>query len=183
MTDRIALADQIAALPLDQTHDTWPTAVPVRLTETDRDLIVTALRRPACADVGALRAIHDEINALGGRPDQNNSYDQGIVDTVKKALEIIEKAQALAALAPAGETTTFAGPIDFDPEMLKRDAALLEPTDEPSAHAGDVGRASLPLAVRLRGESGSPLPQMVAQRRMQLETERASPQPAATVDR
>jgi hypothetical protein len=43
-----------------------------------------------------LQAIHDAVNALGGRSDQGNSYDQGIVDTVAKVLEIIEKAQAAA---------------------------------------------------------------------------------------
>lgn len=32
----------------------------------------------------------EEINTLGGREDQTNSYDQGIVDTVGKCLEIIE---------------------------------------------------------------------------------------------
>lgn len=31
-----------------------------------------------------------EINALGGSDVQDNSYDQGIVDTVKRALDIIE---------------------------------------------------------------------------------------------
>lgn len=33
----------------------------------------------------------NEINALGGSQYQDNSYDQGIVDTVRKALEIVEK--------------------------------------------------------------------------------------------
>lgn len=32
----------------------------------------------------------EAINALGGRPEQDSSYDQGIVDTVTKALDIIE---------------------------------------------------------------------------------------------
>lgn len=32
----------------------------------------------------------EAINALGGRQDQDNSYDQGCVDTVAKCLEIIE---------------------------------------------------------------------------------------------
>jgi hypothetical protein len=46
--------------------------------------------------------IHDAVNALGGRPDQDNSYDQGIVDTVAKVLDIIEKAQSrnVAQTAP-----------------------------------------------------------------------------------
>jgi hypothetical protein len=35
--------------------------------------------------------VWEEINALGGVPEQNNSYDQGCVDTVGKALEIVEK--------------------------------------------------------------------------------------------
>jgi hypothetical protein len=51
---------------------------------------------PAPDAVRALQSIHDAVNALGGRPDQDNSYDQGIVDTVAKILEIIEKAQAAA---------------------------------------------------------------------------------------
>jgi hypothetical protein len=42
-----------------------------------------------------------EINALGGRDDQDNSYDQGIVDTVRKALEIIE---ALGGMDPSERT-------------------------------------------------------------------------------
>lgn len=42
-----------------------------------------------------LQAIHDAVNALGGRSDQDNSYDQGIVDTVAKVLDIIERAQAV----------------------------------------------------------------------------------------
>lgn len=46
------------------------------------------------AQTVALQEIHDAVNALGGRSDQDNSYDQGIVDTVNKVLEIIEKAQA-----------------------------------------------------------------------------------------
>jgi hypothetical protein len=46
-----------------------------------------------------LQVIYDEVNALGGRPDQDNSYDQGTVDTVAKVLEIIEKAQAASSLA------------------------------------------------------------------------------------
>jgi hypothetical protein len=53
---------------------------------------------PAPDAVRALQSIHDAVNTLGGRPDQDNSYDQGIVDTVAKTLEIIEKAQA--ALPP-----------------------------------------------------------------------------------
>jgi hypothetical protein len=44
----------------------------------------------------ALDTAWEEINALGGRSDQDNSYDQGIVDTVAKALEIIERAKALS---------------------------------------------------------------------------------------
>lgn len=44
MTERLKLAQMLAALPLDQSHDTWPTVVPVRLTETDRELIVNVLR-------------------------------------------------------------------------------------------------------------------------------------------
>ncbi|MDB5584852.1 MAG: hypothetical protein JWR80_10028 [Bradyrhizobium sp.] len=39
----------------------------------------------------------DKINTLGGRDVQDNSYDQGIVDTVRKALEIIE---ALGGMDP-----------------------------------------------------------------------------------
>lgn len=39
----------------------------------------------------------EAINALGGAPAQNNSYDQGIVDTVTKALDIIE---ALGGMDP-----------------------------------------------------------------------------------
>lgn len=38
-----------------------------------------------------IRKVYDEINAMGGRPDQNNSYDQGIVDTVAKVLEVLER--------------------------------------------------------------------------------------------
>ena len=33
----------------------------------------------------------EAINALGGRPDQDNSYDQGVVDAIAKALEAIER--------------------------------------------------------------------------------------------
>jgi len=40
-----------------------------------------------------LQEVYDAINALGGGPVQDNSYDQGIVDTVEKALEIIERMQ------------------------------------------------------------------------------------------
>lgn len=39
----------------------------------------------------ALNEAWAEINALGGRDGQKNPYDQGIVDTVAKALDIIEK--------------------------------------------------------------------------------------------
>lgn len=48
----------------------------------------------SAATCDALRSIHDAVNALGGRSDQDNPYDQGIVDTVAKVLEIIEKAQS-----------------------------------------------------------------------------------------
>lgn len=44
-----------------------------------------------------LQDIYDEVNALGGRSDQDNSYDQGIVDTVNKVLEIIERKQGKLA--------------------------------------------------------------------------------------
>lgn len=33
----------------------------------------------------------EAVNTLGGSPDQNNSYDQGMVDGIAKALEVIEK--------------------------------------------------------------------------------------------
>ena len=38
-----------------------------------------------------LDKLWDEINVLGGRSEQDSSYDQGIVDTVTKVLEIVEK--------------------------------------------------------------------------------------------
>jgi hypothetical protein len=44
----------------------------------------------AQASAHPLQEIYDAVNALGGRSDQDNSYDQGIVDTVSKVLEIIE---------------------------------------------------------------------------------------------
>lgn len=42
------------------------------------------------AAVEKLDQAWEAINALGGSSEQNNSYDQGIVDTVDKALAIIE---------------------------------------------------------------------------------------------
>ena len=44
------------------------------------------------------------INSLGGRADQDNSYDQGYVDAIGRALEEIEKLggrDPLERLAPA----------------------------------------------------------------------------------
>jgi hypothetical protein len=43
----------------------------------------------------------EAINALGGADVQDNSYDQGIVDTVKRALDIIE---ALGGMDPKQRT-------------------------------------------------------------------------------
>lgn len=42
--DIVALADKLAAAPLDQTHSEWPTIAPVRLSETERELAVNVLR-------------------------------------------------------------------------------------------------------------------------------------------
>lgn len=49
---------------------------------------------PAQPAPDILQEIHDAVNALGGRSDQDDSYDQGIVDTVSKVLDIIEKRRA-----------------------------------------------------------------------------------------
>lgn len=59
------------------------------------DDIAATLR---ASDAGAtgrelIQEIYNAVNALGGRSDQDNSYDQGIVDTVAKVLEIIERAK------------------------------------------------------------------------------------------
>lgn len=48
-TNLPGLAERIAALPLDQTHSTWPT-VALRVSETERELIVTALRAASAPD-------------------------------------------------------------------------------------------------------------------------------------
>lgn len=45
---------------------------------------------PRATAPGGLDQAWEKINALGGRSDQDNSYDQGLVDTVAKVLEIIE---------------------------------------------------------------------------------------------
>jgi len=50
------------------------------------------LAKPGLAQTPAvLDRAWDQINALGGGQCQDNSYDQGIVDTVSKALDIIEE--------------------------------------------------------------------------------------------
>lgn len=59
-----------------------------------------------------LKNLYDEVNALGGRSDQDNSYDQGIVDTVANVLGIVERAQA----------------------ALSRDTADMRPQDILNAH-------------------------------------------------
>ena len=38
-----------------------------------------------------LDQVWDAVNVLGGRPDQDNSYDQGWADAIAKALDEIEK--------------------------------------------------------------------------------------------
>lgn len=43
-SESLKLAEKLAAMPLDMSHHTWPTVVPIRLTETDRELIVSVLR-------------------------------------------------------------------------------------------------------------------------------------------
>ncbi|SHJ72246.1 hypothetical protein SAMN05444159_1320 [Bradyrhizobium lablabi] len=58
-----------------------------------------------------LQGIYDAINALGGRPDQDNCYDQGIVDTVAKVLDIIEKAQAAGVAQAPLDCDTLASAI------------------------------------------------------------------------
>jgi hypothetical protein len=45
----VELADKLAAVPLDQLHFGWPTTVPIRLSETERELIVNVLRGVAQA--------------------------------------------------------------------------------------------------------------------------------------
>jgi hypothetical protein len=48
-TDREELAEKLATIPLDQLHFGWPTTVPIRLSETEREMIVNALRGVAQA--------------------------------------------------------------------------------------------------------------------------------------
>jgi hypothetical protein len=43
------------------------------------------------ADIPKLDLAWEAVNALGGSDQQNNSYDQGFVDAIQKALEAIEK--------------------------------------------------------------------------------------------
>jgi len=52
----------------------------------------------------ALETVWEEVNALGGSQYQDNSYDQGVVDTVAKALEIIERAKAISLEGRGGAT-------------------------------------------------------------------------------
>lgn len=71
MTDQTSpeteLANKLAATPLDQMHSEWPTIVPVRLSETERELLVNVLRRPGYAPTPGLQspisAIHDALSA------------------------------------------------------------------------------------------------------------------------
>jgi hypothetical protein len=59
------LANKLAAVPLDQLHSEWPTIVPVRLSETERELLVNVLRRSGHAQTPKLwpdiKDIHDVI--------------------------------------------------------------------------------------------------------------------------
>jgi hypothetical protein len=50
------------------------------------------------AGITATDLAWERINALGGSPQQNNSYDQGFVDAITQALNVIE---ALGGSDPA----------------------------------------------------------------------------------
>jgi hypothetical protein len=78
-----------------------------------------------------LDQVWQEINALGGSSEQNNSYDQGIVDTVAKALEIVERAQAVTA--PSDQCVAREALPWPSREVIAREirlAMLDNPTDE-----------------------------------------------------
>lgn len=74
---------------------------------------LTLSRARAQAEPNLLQEIHDAVNDLGGRSDQDNSYDQGIVDTVAKVLEIIERAQSGGVAQSVGMTEALAKTMEI----------------------------------------------------------------------
>lgn len=63
------LANKLAAIPLDQMHSEWPTIVPVRLSETERELLVNVLRRYGHAQTPGLPLrFCDYCNSWNSKP-------------------------------------------------------------------------------------------------------------------
>lgn len=153
--DRAALADDLDSLVRNAKD------VDLRDPHYSKVLIkaAVALRTPS-GHVGgvALQQIHDAINALGGRPEQGNSYDQGIVDTVAKALEIIEKAQTASPNPAAGDGVRRLIDHDFgyEPATIERCARELEKSYPDHAWLNAACAA-------IRSLASAPLPPLAAE--------------------
>jgi hypothetical protein len=59
-------------------------------------------------EIAKLDQAWEAINVLGGSPEQNNSYDQGFVDAIVKALDEIEK---LGGMDPKQRASTLSTPV------------------------------------------------------------------------
>lgn len=91
--DALALADKLAAAPLDQMHEQWPTVVPIRLSETERELAVNIIRRgvaQAGLDRDTVQACY--AAALEERCQRGTPWDLACTTIARKLLGLIGEA-------------------------------------------------------------------------------------------
>lgn len=122
MTDRLNLANKLAELPLDQSHDRWPTTKEFRLSEVERDLLVVTLKSSAAQQQNLEKELEElkwgvaEIALAVGWTDVNG----------KSVLEMVKEAVRLAALAPGNGAVERGNYEDRHPCQLPRNHPIRE---------------------------------------------------------